>query len=65
VTGWFQAIGPVGDTLVWLLMREKGDLTVGFDPAARDEVRAWLEGLGVKISREQPLETTKPALSGW
>ena len=69
-TGWFQAIGPVGDTLVWLLMREKSDLMVGFDPAARDQVRAWLTSQGLEVTREQPLKQpkgadTNPGLSGW
>src|SRR6185312_4216470 len=36
-TGWFQAIGRVGDAFVWLVMRENSDLTVGFDPGARDQ----------------------------
>ncbi|HXU61935.1 MAG TPA: hypothetical protein VN962_09560 [Polyangia bacterium] len=64
-TGWFQAIGRVGQALVWLVMREKSDLTVGFDPAARDRVRAWLEGLGVAIARERPLKTPASGITGW
>lgn len=64
-TGWFQAIGRVGDALVWLVMRENSDLTVGFDPAARDRVRAWLEGLGVPIARERPLKTPASGITGW
>jgi len=65
VTGWFQAIGRVGGAFVWLVMRENSDLTVGFDPAAGAQVRAWLDGLGVPIARERPLKVPSSGVTGW
>jgi hypothetical protein len=64
-TGWFHGIGRVGDTWVWLVMRENGELTVGFDPAGAEQVRAWLASQGVKVTGERPLTDATPGLSGW
>jgi hypothetical protein len=51
-----RAIGRVGAWFVWLGMVARGDIAVGFDPAARAEVSGWLESLGLKVKQTIPLD---------